>query len=99
MRRAREPEDAKRKVEAREKAAFIWQAAETAPGDHPYLVKKGIKAHGLRLHDGALAVPMRDGVELHSLQFIGPEGDKRFLSRGGVTGCCCHVAHTCGGLC
>ena len=31
MRREREAEDAKRKGEAREKAAVIWQAAETAP--------------------------------------------------------------------
>jgi putative DNA primase/helicase len=30
---------------------------------------------------------MRHGVELHSLQFIGPEGDKRFLSGGRVSGC------------
>ncbi len=35
--RERETENAKRKVEAREKVALIWQAAETAPEDHPYL--------------------------------------------------------------
>ena len=99
MRRAREAEDAKRKVEARKKAAVIWQAAETAPEDHPYLVKKGIKAHGLRLHDGALAVPMRDGVELHSLQFIGPEGDKRFLTGGRVSGCYLLIGKPGGSLC
>ena len=45
------------------------------------------KAHGLQVHDGALVIPIRDGAELHSLQFIGPEGDKRFLSGGRVSGC------------
>jgi hypothetical protein len=38
MRREREAENAKRKVEAGEKAAVIWQAAETAPEGHHYLV-------------------------------------------------------------
>lgn len=46
-----------------------------------------MKAHGLRLHDGALVVPMRDGAELHSLQFIDAEGEKRFLAGGRVSGC------------
>src|SRR6202023_520138 len=80
MRREREAEDAKRQVEAREKAAVIWQAAEPAPENHPYLVTKGIRSHGLRVHEGKLVVPMRDGATLHSLQFIGLEGDKHFLS-------------------
>jgi putative DNA primase/helicase len=71
MRREREAEDAKRNVEAREKAESVWNAAAPAPDNHPYLVTKGIKAHGLRLHDEALAIPMRDGVELHSLHSSG----------------------------
>jgi putative DNA primase/helicase len=67
MRREREVEDARRKTEAREKAAAIWTAAVPAPDDHAYLLKKGIKAHGLRVHQGALVIPMRDGAELHSV--------------------------------
>jgi putative DNA primase/helicase len=99
IRREREAEDAMRKVEARENAAAIWQAAGTAPEDHPYLVKKGIKTHGLRVHDGALVIPMCDGPELHSLQFIGPEGDKRFLSGGRVSGCYLPIGKPGGTLC
>jgi len=87
MRREREAEDAGRKAEAREKAAAIWQAAQPASDEHPYLVGKGVKAHGLRVHAEALVVPMRDGAELHSLQFIGPTGEKRFLAGGRVSGC------------
>lgn len=48
---------------------------------------KGIQPHGARLHNGALLIPMRDGGEPHSLQVIGPDGNKRFLTGGRVTGC------------
>ncbi len=82
MRREREAEDAKRKAEAREKAALVWQAARPAPDDHGYLLKKCVKAHGLHVHEGALIIPMRNGSELHSLQFIGMKCDKRFLTGG-----------------
>lgn len=99
MRREREAEDAKRKAEARDKAAMIWQAAQAAPGDHPYLVKKGVKAHGLRVHNGALVIPMRDGLELHSLQLIGEDGEKRFLAGGRVSGCCFLIGTLDGTLC
>jgi putative DNA primase/helicase len=87
MRREREAEEAKRRADARERAAAIWQSALPAAEDHPYLVGKRVKAHGVRLHEGALVVPMRDGAELHSLQFIGPDGEKRFLVGGRVRGC------------
>lgn len=87
MRRAREAEDARRTAEAREKAVAVWLVASPAPDDHPYLRRKGVKAHGLRVHEGALVVPMRNGGDLHSLQFISNDGKKRFLTGGRVTGC------------
>ena len=87
MRRVREVEETRRKAEAATKAAAIWQAAQPVPDDHPYLKRKGIKPHGARLHNGALVIPMRDAGELHSLQFIGLDGEKRFLTGGRVTGC------------
>ena len=99
MRRCREMEDSKRKAEAREKAAAIWQAARPALDEHAYLLKKGVKAHGLRLHNGALIVPMRDGEELHSLQFIGADGDKRFLAGARVSGCHFIIGEPDGVLC
>ncbi|MGI8425282.1 MAG: AAA family ATPase [Actinomycetota bacterium] len=86
-RREREREEARRHAEAREEAGVIWKASKPAPSDHPYLVAKGVKPHGLRVHEGALVIPVRDGAELHSLQFIGPEGNKRFLIGGRVVGC------------
>ena len=86
-RRARDAEIALRRAEAGKKATAIWQAARPAPADHPYLRMKNINAHGLRVHEGSLIAPLRDGAALHSLQFIRPDGDKRFLTGGRVSGC------------
>lgn len=73
-------------TDAAAKAALIWNTAEPANDDHPYLVRKGIKANGVRLHQGALVIPVRSGGELHSLQFIPEDGSKRFLSGGRISG-------------
>lgn len=94
MRREREAEEARRKVEAQTRAAAIWKAATPAPADHPYLTRKGIKAHGARLHKGALLIPMRANGTIHSLQFIGADGDKRFLTGGRVAGCYFSIGNT-----
>ena len=85
-----------RQTESATRAVEIWNAATPASGDHPYLVRKGIETHGARLHNGALLIPMRDGGELHSLQFIGPDGDKRFLAGGRVAGCYYSIGSTQG---
>ena len=98
-RREREAEDAKRKAEAREQAAAIWQAARIASEYHPYLVNKGIKSYGLRLHDGALVIPMRDEAALHGLQFIEADGEKQFLTGSRVSGCYFLIGEPDGALC
>ena len=85
-----------RQAEAAAKAAAIWNGAAPAPANHSYLVRKGIEVHGARLHNGALLIPMRDGGELRSLQFIGPHGDKRFLTGGCVAGCYFSIGDTRG---
>jgi putative DNA primase/helicase len=85
-----------RQAEAAAKAVAIWNAAQPATGDHAYLVRKNIQPHGTRLHNGALLIPMREGGELHSLQFIGPDGDKRFLTGGRVAGCYFSIGSTQG---
>jgi putative DNA primase/helicase len=91
-----EAERKARQAEATAKTAAIWNAATPAPGDHPYLMLKGIQPHGARLHNGALLIPMREGGELHSLQFIGPNGDKRFLTGGRMAGCYFSIGGTQG---
>ncbi|MBK8123953.1 MAG: PriCT-2 domain-containing protein [Dokdonella sp.] len=43
-----------------QKAAWIWDHAKAAPNDHPYLVRKHVKSHGLRLHKESLTIPLRN---------------------------------------
>jgi putative DNA primase/helicase len=77
----------KRRQEAREQAGLIWAEA-VACQSHPYLATKRIGAHGARLHGEKLVLPVRDadGV-LHSVQFITPAGEKRFITGGRTQGC------------
>ena len=96
-----EAERKAKQSEAACKAAGIWKAAKPAPEDHPYLIRKGIKPSGARIHNDALAIPMRASGEIHSLQFIGLDGKKRFLTGGRVAGCYFSIGNPTGatGLC
>ena len=85
--REREAEQQRVREEARIKAQQIWAAAEAANDNHPYLVRKGVRAFGLRQSRDALVVPIKDITgTIHSLQFITPDGDKRFLTGGAIAG-------------
>lgn len=91
QRQARQREDADRQAETQSRAQSIWDASARTVGDHPYLVEKGIAAHGVRLFsgelviagmdcNGALVVPMRDAAgALCQLQFVSADRGKRFL--------------------
>lgn len=85
MRAQREKEETARAADAANEAARIWRQASPA-GAHPYLERKGIKAHGVKLQGGRLVIPMRIGGTLTSLQFIDAEGEKLFLPGGKVAG-------------
>ncbi len=88
VRKAREEEDKAAKQAAREKAVDIWQTANPASESHFYLIRKGVKNHGLRVSKAALVVPLYDSAGiLHSLHFIDSKGNKRFLSGGRIKGC------------
>jgi len=69
-----------------EKAALansIWGSAHHPVESHPYLTAKGVKPYGIRLHKDRLAIPLYDESEaMRSMQFIAPDGSKRFLSGG-----------------
>ncbi len=79
-RRAAE-EQRRRHAEAAEKAARLWHRARSADPAHAYLVRKGVKIHGIRQMGGTLVIPLTTGDgALVGLQFIGPDGSKRFLS-------------------
>ena len=67
-------------------AVEVWERAEPVT-DHPYLQRKGVKAHGIRQADGVLMIPVRIGEQICSAQFIDAEGEKRFLPGGRIKGC------------
>lgn len=89
VQRQREQAEREQRDNARQRAASEWDNAKPAPDSHPYLERKRVKSHGLRVtDDGRLIVPVRDAAGvLHSLQFIAADGDKRFLTGGKVSGC------------
>ena len=86
---AREHAEAKRQAEAQSVAAWIIRRAKPADPAHSYLTAKGVKSAGdLREYRRALGLPLRDTAgKLHSLQFISPDGTKRFLTGGRISGC------------
>ena len=85
---AREAEQGKVHAEARAKAERLWRTARPANDAHPYLARKRIGAIGIRCLRDMLLIPVRDAIgTLHTLQFIGPDGAKRFLTGGRIAGC------------
>lgn len=79
-RRRAQAETERRHKEAAARAARIWASAEPASASHPYLVRKGITPGIARQHLGALVLPVVDFTgQLWGLQFIQPDGSKRFL--------------------
>lgn len=83
---ARAARDAKASSAA-DSVELIWSQAGAASPDHPYLMRKGVGAHGLRITgDGRLMAPLfnPDG-SLSSLQYIDAEGGKLYHP-GGATG-------------
>lgn len=90
MQAAREVEQAHRHQQAAKAAEAALKAATPAPVDHPYLVKKGIKAHSTTVDKaGNLLVPMRDtDRKLWNVERINPADtkDKRGLPGGRRTG-------------
>lgn len=75
-----------------QKAETLWKQARQADYSHPYLVRKGVKPHGIRQLAQSLVVPLRDSAgvlwSLQFIDFVAPNGSsKRFLSGGRATGC------------
>lgn len=81
------------RAHAQQRAEHLWTTArETVEVQHPYLLKKQIPALGIRQLQQQLVVPIRDlNGTLWSLQFIGPEGQKQFLTGGAIAGNVCLI--------
>lgn len=101
-----------RKV-VRAKAEKLWGIAGAANGRvggvdghatstdvHEYILAKGIKPYGARKLKTMLVIPVRDAIGgLMSLQMISPDGSKRFLTGGEVSGGYCAIGKPEGTLC
>jgi putative DNA primase/helicase len=86
-RKEAELEQAKMHEEASRRANTIWNNANPLIS-HGYLAKKHVSSHGLREHEGRIAIPLQDeNGKIWTLQFIDAEGNKRFLSDGKKKGC------------
>lgn len=88
MRQQRQQEEAQRHAEAAQRAVHLLGLCKLATNEFPYLRIKGVNSYGLYQLRQQLVVPVRDATgALCSLQFISPEGNKRFLTGGRKRGC------------
>lgn len=80
----------KKEVEGWEAAAaqakIKWAAGEPVT-EHSYLTKKQIQAHGVKVSDGNLLIPMYADGKLWSIQTIDVEGNKLFAEGAKKKGC------------
>ncbi len=77
----------KRHVSVAESSQKEWRGAAPANTNHPYLVTKCVKPHGIRQVKNRLLVPLMDfHTTLWSLQTIYANGEKRFAAGGRVGG-------------
>jgi putative DNA primase/helicase len=81
--REKELKDAQKR--AAEKAARLWSKGAKVDS-HPYLTKKGISGISCRGLNNALMIPAYKDGRLCTLQFIGADGEKRFLTGGEIQG-------------
>jgi len=82
-----EAEQRRRHEAAAKKAQALRERSRPAEPDHPYLRRKGIKPHDLRQLGESLLVPVSTITgELVGLQFISPDGEKRFLTGTPIKG-------------
>lgn len=78
--------EAARHAQAAKDAKAIWSSSDAATANHAYLKKKGIRPYGVRVHKGSLVVPVMRVDKFWSLQYIHPNGTKRFMPNGRTKG-------------
>jgi len=89
---ARRDETARRHESARERAVSMWCNAKPASHAHPYLMRKQIGAWVARQCGELLLVPLVDLYgNLHNIQTITANGEKRFLFGGRKKGLFCLI--------
>lgn len=77
-----------RQTSAAAHALTLWKRAQPASNGHPYLIAKAMPHFNLRQLGNVLLVPLVDiNLNLMNLQRITPNGAKRFLPNGRISGC------------
>lgn len=75
-------------AQAAQKAFEIWQGSPDVTAAHEYLTRKMVVPFaGIKLSRGDIVIPVCVGEEITSLQFIKPNGEKKFLPHGRLKGC------------
>jgi putative DNA primase/helicase len=89
LQRQEDDEERQRRAKARDLARHVTGEGSTPlADDHDYLVRKGVRGHGLRAYKRMIVVPLVDiEGDLHSAQLIHADGTKRFLLGGRKEGC------------
>lgn len=80
-RQQRDAETERNRAAARQEASDWLSQATAANDDHPYLQRKKVKAHNIKMRNGELLIPVRDTASVvHGLQKISADGTKLFLT-------------------
>lgn len=82
----RKAEMARKQKRTQETAKYLW-AAGSEVILHTYPERKQFTPYGARQKDQRLLVPMRYKGQIWNIQQIHPDGTKRFLKGGRVSGC------------
>lgn len=97
-RRKAEAEALKQSQKAKQETAYAnasrlakkcFDEALQAHHDHPYLLKKKVKAYGIKQADSKLIIPVYSVLgDMQSIQTIDAYGNKQFLKGGKISGGC-----------
>jgi putative DNA primase/helicase len=88
MKRQREEELKRKQAECRAWCVDTWKKAKEATNENPYLKRKGVNAFGLKSFNESLLVPVRNASgTFHGMQFIWPDGSKKFKTGTEFVGC------------
>ena len=79
VRRQQEEERERIQAACRAWCTDAWAKAKDATNENPYLKRKSVNAYGLKSFNDSLLVPVQDmqGI-IHGLQFISPDGSKKY---------------------
>ena len=84
----RKAEEWARHREAAQRGAWAWNHARPADARHPYLIRKHLAPGIARQRGASLVLPVLDfGGYLRGVQYIQPDGQKRFIAGMKKAGC------------